>query len=253
VKARKQTKPLLVWFLGGLAVLVLLRNKDARYLFPLLPAACLLAMGWLSSLKSRIGRAALCSSALVLALAVFWGTSFGQGPFAPETWYEEGEVCLNVSGRYNQYARPPRIDGWQVPRILNTVRADWKRNDRPPVLGVMASVYFFHKSAFSAWSHSIGLPVRVSSCLEPQNWPARQPEAGLHGDLHKLDYLITKTGNLGKEQAYKDAMRMIDRMGDGVGHKMTAFALPDGSAALLWRLPKKYKQAMAGKEEVSDM
>jgi hypothetical protein len=237
-KARSQIMPLLVWLLGGLAVLVLMRNKDARYLFPLLPAACLLTMGWLSSMRKRFWRAALCSLALFLAGAAFLGSGLGHGPMASDTWLEDGALCLKVCGADNQYSRPPIIDDWQVPRILKAVCRDWKRKDRAPVLGVMASLYFFHKSAFMAWTQATGPPVRVTSCLEPQNWPAQRPEDGLRRDLGKLDYLVIKTGNLGKERAYKEAMRMIESMGQRLGRELAAFSLPDGSAALLWRIFK---------------
>jgi hypothetical protein len=242
-KKRSRTRPLLVWFLGGLAVLLLMRNKDARYLFPLLPAANLMVMEWLSSLQPRFLRPALYACILVLAVAAFWGSGFGKGPLASETWLEDGALCLKICGTENQYSRPPVMDDWQVPRILRTVRNDWQRNDRAPVLGVMASLYFFHKSAFNAWSQSMGPHVCVASCLEPQNWPSGRPEAGLRDDLGKLDYLVIKTGNLGKEQAYKKAARMIESMRHNVGSELAAFALPDGSAALLWRLSKTSLQA----------
>jgi len=237
-KARTRTMSLLIWFFGGLAILILLRNKDARYLYPLLPAACLLAMGWLFSIKRPFLRGAAVSSVLTLATAYFISTSYGIGPLAAETCWRYGGMRIKICGADNQYCRPPLRSDWKVPAIMNAVIRDWQGKDCPPKVGIMASRYFFHKSAFMATARYMNLPVRLESSIEPQNWPSANPESGLRNDLARLDYLVTKTGDLGQERDYKDAVAILERRGLEPGLKVAEFALPDGSQAVLWRLDK---------------
>ncbi|KMY67244.1 hypothetical protein AAU61_10215 [Desulfocarbo indianensis] len=242
IRGRAESKPLLVWLLGGWAVLILLSNKDMRYLFPLLPAACLLSMGWLASLKPRALAAGLSACALGLAFLVSWGSGFAWGPLARDYGLAYPGGVLRVCGLDTEYSRPPVRADWQVPAILQAVKQDWRESDRTPVLGVMASMRFFHKSGFLAWARLRGLPVTTRSCLEPQCWPPGRPKEGLRRDLSRLDYLVTKTGGLGLEPAYGRACRMMEDMGADLGVRLIDYPLPDGGRAILWRLKRADRQ-----------
>jgi 4-amino-4-deoxy-L-arabinose transferase-like glycosyltransferase len=73
---------------GSVLFFTVLRNKDARYILPVMPAVAVLSVYWFDQLKPMWRR---CLTYIVVAygVVVFWAISFGL-PFLPQ------EVSLNV-------------------------------------------------------------------------------------------------------------------------------------------------------------
>lgn len=109
---------LALWAAGGWLVLTLLRNKDPRYLMPLLPALALLAAVGLRRLWSarRLLRFAAGAAALS-TLALAW------------------------------MADPPRQDEWPVPQAVAFL-ADVSAGNPAPRMRIVPDLPFFERHAF---------------------------------------------------------------------------------------------------------
>lgn len=66
----------LLWFVGDYILFTLLRNKDARYTQPFLPAVAILATSWLTLVPTRVRRA-LAGLLVVYGTIAFVAISFG--------------------------------------------------------------------------------------------------------------------------------------------------------------------------------
>lgn len=235
---RKDAALILAWFLGGLLLISLMRNKDTRFLYPLLPALILCLGGWLNALKPWWLRIGAVSLSLLLAAGALAGTGFGLGPLAQKRELPLGSINLTISTPKSMYLRPPDSRDWSVPAIVGYL-AKAKTGSEPVRLGLLVSLPQFNKSAFNAQARADGLPVRFVSVLEPSRWQPGQGAAGFWWDVGGVDYLLLKTGDLGVEPLYYQARDMI-AAGDPKGNYKLELAkewdLPDGSQARLMRV-----------------
>ncbi|MCB2184931.1 MAG: glycosyltransferase family 39 protein [Deltaproteobacteria bacterium] len=230
---------ILAWLLGGLVLISLMRNKDMRFLFPLVPAAAILSLAWLSSLPARWLRGLVGGLGLGLALAAYLGSSFGVGPLAGERLVELGGARLVWSAPRAGYSRPPSAADWGVAPLVEALAADWAAHgagSRPPRVGVLASQVHFHKSGFAAWAAAHGRAMDFVSFLEPEQWRPGQEAADLWQQTAGLDYLIFKTGDLGVEPAYARARELLAPELAQRARLVSQVALPDGSTARLLAL-----------------
>lgn len=235
---RKEAGLVLAWFLGGLVLISLMRNKDTRFLYPLLPALILCLGGWLNGLKPWWLRIGTVSLSLLLAAGALAGTGFGLGPMAQKHGLALGLFNLTLSTPKSMYLRPPDSHDWSVPEIV-AYSAKAKTGSEPIRLGLLASLPELNKSAFNAQARADGLPVRFVSVLEPSRWRPGQEAADFWRDVGGADYLLLKTGDLGLEPLYYQARDMI-AAGDPEGRYKLELAkewdLPDGSQARLMRV-----------------
>ncbi len=235
---RQEAALILAWFLGGLVLISCMRNKDTRFLYPLLPALTLCLGGWLNALKLwwlRIGAVGL---SLLLAAGALAGTGYGVGPLALKRVLALGQVSLTISAPQSTYLSPPDSHDWSVPEIVGYI-AKANSGHGPSQLGVLASMPAFHKSAFSAQARADGLPVQVISVLEPSRWQSGQEAAGFWRDVGEVDYLLLKTGDLGAEPLYYQARDMIAAGDPELRYKLElvkAWDLPDGGQARLMKV-----------------
>ncbi|MBU2518326.1 MAG: glycosyltransferase family 39 protein, partial [Proteobacteria bacterium] len=233
---RKETALLAVWFLAGLVLISLLRNKDSRYLYPLLAPACLFAVGWAGMLGSRWLRLAALAAVVALGAAHFGAVSYGWGALAQERVWRVGAKPLRVSGERAVYARRPSPHHWQLPAILDAVAADWPRGSRPPRLGVVASLTYFNKPAFQSWAAAHAKGVCLVSTVEPTHWRPGREAQDIARDLAGLDYLVTKSGGLGLDPDYLRAQKVAQKALLPQARLVAVFSIPDRTEARLWRL-----------------
>lgn len=233
---RERTALLAVWFITGLVLITLLRNKDSRYLYPLLAPACLFAVGWAGMLGRRWLRLTALAAVLALAVLHFGAVSYGWGPLAPERVWWVGGKPLRVSGPKAVYARRPSPHDWQLTVILAAAEGDWSRKSRPPRLGVVAALTYFNKVALESWAAAHGNRVCVVSAVEPTHWHPGRVERDMLRDLMGLDYLVTKGGDLGLDPDYGRVQKAAQKALLPKARLVKEFPMPDGSRALLWRL-----------------
>ncbi len=223
---------LLLWLLGGHLLLSLLLNKDLRFNYPLLPAACLLAFAWLKALPERGLRAGAAGLVLVWALVCLLGAGHGLAWFDQDRQLELGPLRPRLTAASAGYCRQPQPLDWGLERLIRAVAADAPGGSAR--LGVLASIPRFHKTAFTSIAKAESLPVELVSVLEPQHWqPGREPE-GFFKDLAGADYLVIKTGRVSDGAIQGRAREMF--LASSPGDPMLSIPLPDGSRALLYRL-----------------
>ncbi len=235
---RREAALILAWFLGGLVLITLMRNKDTRFLYPLLPALMLCLGGWLNALKPWWLRIGAVSLALLLAAGALAGTGFGVGPLAHKRELAFGPMRLIVSTDLTHHLRRPDVSDWSVPEIVKYV-AGAKSGPKPVRLGVLANTLAIHKSAFQAQAQAGSQPVQVVSVLEPSRWQPGKEAAGLWRDVGGVDFLLLKTGDLGAEPLYYRARNMLAAGDPQSRFKLElikTWGLPDGGQARLMKV-----------------
>jgi len=100
-------KPLALSVLGGSAGILLITNKDARYLMPMMPVAAVVAGAWVATLDARRARTATAACAL-LAWALVLDTLFRVSPPDRTDW-RVAETAAVIAARLEAGAAAPKI------------------------------------------------------------------------------------------------------------------------------------------------
>ncbi|MFH0789364.1 MAG: glycosyltransferase family 39 protein [Pseudomonadota bacterium] len=238
LKNRRQAAFLLAWFFPGLLFITFLRTKDTRFLFPLLPATLLLGVGWVFSLTSQRARKPAQVLILLFPLWAFLGTSLRLPVLSEEIDLRLGSALFRLSGPTAGYAWPPDPADWSIPLIFKTLLQDRSNPGSPVRLAVLSDLPAFHKDAFKVWGRAHGLPITVQSVLDTKKWTPGGERESLIAEIAQLDYLLTKTGDLGPGDFFK-AQELLDLDSlerEGRISPMSRFSLPDGTLATLWRI-----------------
>ena len=244
MKNRHQAAPLLTWFFAGLFIFTLLQTKDTRFIFPLLPAALLLGVGGIFSLTSDWQRKSSQALILLFSLSAFFSSSFRLPILSHEIDLRLGSAKLHISGPSSGYARPPDTSDWSVPLILKTILQDHSQPSATVHFDVLADLPCFHTDAFKVWIRAHHLPMTIKSLVETlESSPGREKES-LYNEIAQLDYLLTKTGDLGPEVFSKTEglfrtqellnVDFLERKGWIT--PISRFPLPDKTQATLWRI-----------------
>jgi hypothetical protein len=241
LKNRRPAGILLTWFFPGLLFITFLRTKDTRFLFPLLPAALLMGVGGVFSLTSpRLKKMALVLI-LLFPLGAFLGTSLRLPVLSQEIDLRFGPVLVRLSGPTAGYAWPPDPDDWSIPLIIKTLLLNRSPLAPPIRLSVLSDLPAFHKDAFKVWIRAHHLSIQIESIVDDRKWSPGGEKESLIGEIAQLDYLVTKTGNLGqrvfvKAQDFLD-LDSLERAGRIT--PISRYSLPDGTRATLWRITMK--------------
>ncbi|HEY5594309.1 MAG TPA: glycosyltransferase family 39 protein, partial [Nitrospiria bacterium] len=129
----KKNPLLILWIVGGYAILTLLRNKDGRYIMPYLPAVALIATGWLKHLEWRSW-----THRTVLAALGFFSVG------------------------YALYANPPRLETWPMEEAVSFLQTQKAHHPRPRVRAVPDSAYF-ERHGFEYYAEAARYPLAVTT------------------------------------------------------------------------------------------
>lgn len=99
--------PLALSVLGGAACMLLIANKDARYLMPMMPVAAVVAGAWAATLGARDAQRAIVAGAL-LAWALVLDTLFRVSPPDRTDW-KVGETAAVIASRLAAGATAPKV------------------------------------------------------------------------------------------------------------------------------------------------
>ncbi len=99
--------PLALSVLGGSAGILLITNKDARYLMPMMPVAAVVAGAWAATLDARRARTAIVACAL-LAWALVFDTLFRVSPPDRTDW-KVAETAAAIAARLEAGAAAPKV------------------------------------------------------------------------------------------------------------------------------------------------
>lgn len=99
--------PLALSVLGGSAGILLITNKDARYLMPMMPVAAVVAGAWVATLDARRARTAIVACAL-LAWALVFDTLFRVSPPDRTDW-KVAETAAAIAARLEVGAAATKV------------------------------------------------------------------------------------------------------------------------------------------------
>jgi hypothetical protein len=204
---------LLLWSMAVPFVLLeIIRNKDLRYVLPVLPVAALLAALGLAALAARGWRVALMSVTVAAVLQVL-GTAFGVMPVPTFPWLGTPWIM----------ASPPLRAQWPHREILSAIGRD--SHGASAIVSVVPSTAFLSVSNLRYYAVRDGLPLQFTRA-----WSS-EPIG--------VDYMVLKTGDQGPSWApHKRAHRIGQRLAAdtalaSVFPVIGEYPLPDGSTAIL--------------------
>jgi hypothetical protein len=200
-----------VAFLAPFALFMLLRNKDLRYVLPLLPVAAALAGAAVAALGPRARPVALGALAVVGAVqlsAVAWGVP------PPATLPGLGVPWVLGS--------PPMRGDWRQREFLRIIERD--RGGRPVTVSVVPNDNYFSVSNFRYYAVRDGLPLRF---MRP--WDGEP--LGIH-------YMVLKSGDQGPDFSEAKSLRVMERLARDPSLAraypiIAELPLPDGSTGTL--------------------
>ena len=146
-RRRTESLMLYLWLLGGIAAFTFVANKDARYTVPVLPAAALISVCWLSNWRaqpddkrSRGKAAAALKPALAACVAVWALVSFFNGQWPRRdgmgVYIDTPNFRWMVFGRnYFALDHRPLRDDWGVPEIVRAIAARYEPQSQTAELG----------------------------------------------------------------------------------------------------------------------
>jgi len=129
----KKNPAIILWFLGGYAILTLLRNKDGRYIMPFLPAVALIATGWLSRFDGRV-----------------W--------IKRSAWIALGLYAVGVA----LYMNPPGHEIWPMEEAVAFLQTQKSYHPLPRLRAVPDSAYF-ERHGFEYYAEAARFPLDVTT------------------------------------------------------------------------------------------
>jgi 4-amino-4-deoxy-L-arabinose transferase-like glycosyltransferase len=218
VRPRASLAVLLCWILPALAFFLLIPNKDARFVAPMLPAIALMAAAGLRSVPWKPVRAVVWAAIVTAGVWQFYAISFA--------WPGKIE---------HFYTAPPKRENWQVDEILRAIANPTVR--QPVFVGFLPDDPDFEPNIFMLANSVMDLGLRIEGIGQ-----RREQIAG----LRRYDFIISKTGSI--SPAYAAAFRpaVNDDLHAWVRERLEppritlwrTWPLPDGSLAEVFRVEK---------------
>jgi hypothetical protein len=123
----RESLPVYLWLISGLASFTFIANKDMRYTVPALPAVALLSVCWFDRLSgSKLLARSAAAAVVILALVSFLNAQWprpGEGlhvDLRPLKEYPSFRLMI-FARHYYGYDRPPSREDWNLPAIVREV------------------------------------------------------------------------------------------------------------------------------------
>ncbi|MDD5431726.1 MAG: glycosyltransferase family 39 protein [Candidatus Omnitrophica bacterium] len=123
-KIKKEFKWILIlWIISSYVIMTIFRNKDLRYIMPVLPALALITSFGLLSIPRLAIKRVLIFLVVIFGLTQLYFSSFGKVSLHPSRLIVDIESYewINCMDR-----RPPET--WKVDKVLSAIEDDWKKS-----------------------------------------------------------------------------------------------------------------------------
>lgn len=193
------------------AVVLLIQNKNFRYVLPILPVAALIAAVGLKGFAPP-WRRALSVAIVCVSVGQVSATAFGI-PSLPRTVFTLPLV----------FSFPPSPVQWPHRQALDVIVREARRN--PATVSVVPNYAYFSVSNFRYYAVRDRLPLKLTRAWD--EYPLN------------VDFIVLKTGNQGPEFSIRKPKRIMERFARGdpaferVFPVIWQHPLPDGSVGMV--------------------
>jgi len=208
----------LAWFFPSLLIFILIPNKDARFILPLLPSLALLSSAGLNSIPWKRTKLAVVIALIIIASYQFSAISFGWPKFIE-----------------HPYTHRAVREDWQVDKILAGLKTAFPEKELR--LAVLANQPYFNPNLFHFYGAVQAPSFKIDSVGDrPLNFT----------QLTAYHFLILKTGDIALEHTARHRRAFLSKFwpwleGENKGPSFILWGkwpLPDGSEALVYQIEK---------------
>jgi len=128
--ARRNLYPLLL-IAGCYVLFTLLRNKDARYIVPMMSGVAIVAVYWIELIRPRVLAYLAAAGVVVYTVVAFLAISFTLPLVPSDKVVRIGDESVRLFAERGYIIGPPSRDDWYQEEIIRTAAAD---PDLPPTL-----------------------------------------------------------------------------------------------------------------------
>ncbi|MCK5177441.1 MAG: glycosyltransferase family 39 protein, partial [Candidatus Aenigmarchaeota archaeon] len=223
-----RTSILLLWILIPWGVFTFIRNKDIRYIMPLLPAIAIISSFWIMNLKKKTIKSLVVLSIVIIALFQFVLITSGVSWLPHEDTISTPIGDLKIYSQHVHVTHHPKAEDWKIEEILANIN---ELNYFRPVICIVPNNYRFMNSNFKYY-----LELNNYSFIS-KNIRTNKYEK----NLYYCDFIITKSENQGPSFTTKyieKAMIYIDSNPLIFNDTFTIFekhSLPDSSVSKIYR------------------
>ena len=242
VKRRDGAAALLfAWTAVTYVVMSMYGPKDIRYTMPFLPAGAITSALAIETLHTRWFKRTVVTTIVVWCLIEFAGVTWGLVPVNRDGQFPRYVLCgksyLTYYSEQVHVANPATAHDWRVDEILRDINGPTRFGapDSPPAVTVIPNVPYFESNGFEYYAAVEDRPLRVYFVA------SAMPVADALERLTQSDYIVAKTGDQGPAYTLHQVDRWNALLRDPaseLGREYTlvaTYALPDGSAAELYR------------------
>jgi 4-amino-4-deoxy-L-arabinose transferase-like glycosyltransferase len=190
------------WLFGGLAAFTAVANKDVRYTVPVLPAAAVLSVCWISGLRASarsrlISRSVYALKLALVAAAAVWGLA----SFFNAQWPRDGMGYyldmprfrwMVFARNYYGFDHRPLEHDWAVPQIVKTISDKSARTAGSPseAVGVVVNLPYLNPSNVALYARLLE-PERAGPPLFKVVWLVAD---SARDQIADCDYVVIRTG-----------------------------------------------------------
>ncbi|MCP4230223.1 MAG: phospholipid carrier-dependent glycosyltransferase [bacterium] len=221
VRRRSGWVTILAWIVGSYLIMTLVRNKDYRFIAPMLPAFAVAFGMAFAAIKNKPFRMIAGIIGVIYAVFIFFVSSFGIPGFPNEYDFKPFRGTRLKVYTYEG----PRREDWHISDILTDISKAEEDNTRPPNVCVVPNTAGFAQVTFGYYA--IRDDVRAIIFAAGKDFP------------NFCDYVVFKTGDQGPGDESWNAFNRIKKREDwfeGAYTEVNKYRLPDGSVATLFKL-----------------
>ncbi|MFH1784209.1 MAG: glycosyltransferase family 39 protein [bacterium] len=223
VKWKKERILLLLWIVAPYIILILVRNKDARFSIPYLPAVSIISVAFISLIEKKLVKKLIIACILIVGVTQYLLFSFSFSAFPSRVGFSTPIGNLSL---YSSYV--PKDEDWMHREIFSKIVRDSNSSGRPfALVRVVSNHPYFHSSSFEIYTLV--------------NKLAAYPISYNKNVGEFTDYLIYKTGNRGPAFTvphYDEVVHKIEKKEASFANMFSVldeFALPDGSTGIVYK------------------
>jgi 4-amino-4-deoxy-L-arabinose transferase-like glycosyltransferase len=204
------------------AIFTMTVDKDTRFMMPVLPLIDIVSAIGISRIPRMRLKAFLILSLAFVGMLQFLSLTYGS-VYLPQA--SRSGIPLFADETF--YVRPPRNEDWRIDLILHTVDDERAVAGKTLIIGVLPDHQVINAATLNYYAAEGNYTLSFWQCVSDPNF---------NEDLHKFDYVLTKTGSSISPFQSKSIQLQEFFLEHQDGFTLVrSISMPDGSAVSIYK------------------